>query len=1026
MLPIKLKIQGVNSYQKEQIIEFDKLLESKIFGIFGEVGSGKSTLLEAISYVLYGKYEKLKGERVSYNLMNLKSNRFVIDFEFVVENENKYRFVAEGRRNSKNFNDVTVKRSYYIWNNNEWLPKEKLDAKKLIGLSFENFNRTIIIPQGKFMEFINLSGTERTKMLKEIFNLYKYDLLDKVAVLQRQNDIDISILEGKLSQLEDINKNAIEINKTSLNKILKQQTIKKKELEQKEKEFNILEKIKADFLRLGELNKSYEKLLKQKPEIEKSEKILKEYELCVIEFKADIERLEEIEENILNLSSKKSEKEIKIKDLDDKLNEISNKFEKLSQENEKLDIYKKQSSEYEIILDIKKEKKAIEAKENQLAKIKDDLKKLKEINQSRQNIIEELKKQITAKDKEIPDISLLAEIKNWFSRAEALQKLIVDSINSIAGRKMRLKRLKDSIFDIFDEKDINALKIDSSLELGDLIVQLENNIGNWYLGLKDLQKERDEMALKDKLKEFAHSLEDGKPCPVCGSVEHPAPLKSDDLQDELDKIYNRIRKGEIIIEKARKYLDKLKELKVNIENEQKNIEDEEKKLKEKKLELESFIKSFKWQDFSYDKPEEVNLAFKNAEKLTEELKKLRIELEKNEKERLNEVEKQESAAKKASETANELSAMNSKYETLSGQLTELDYKDYIDFSLRNIEEQKEKIDKKISDISKEYEKTGQQKKDLEIEITKIKAELNSIKQNLEDNRNKKSQLKQNLDNRLKNFGYIDTDRIKEILKQDLNIDKVKEDINNFKINLGSTKKELDSLKEKLKDDSFDEDKYVEIKKEIEERNKEIVKLIEEKSRLENLILEQKSKLKEKEGFLKEKEEKKLREADLKTMRSLFTSSGFVNFISTVRLQEVVNYANSRFMKLTRGKMKIELNKDNSFDVIDFLNNGERRSIKSLSGGQTFQASLSLALALASIVQQQNKSNQNFFFLDEGFGTQDEESLRLVFDTIKSLRKENRIVGLISHVSQLKEEVNTYLDVVHDEQEGSKIIRSWGE
>ncbi|HHH54920.1 MAG TPA: SMC family ATPase, partial [Bacteroidetes bacterium] len=204
----------------------------------------------------------------------------------------------------------------------------------------------------------------------------------------------------------------------------------------------------------------------------------------------------------------------------------------------------------------------------------------------------------------------------------------------------------------------------------------------------------------------------------------------------------------------------------------------------------------------------------------------------------------------------------------------------------------------------------------------------------------------------------------------------------------------------------------------------IVSLIEEKSRLKNLIKEQKSKLKEKEKFLKEKEERELRAEDLKLMRSLFTGNGFVNFISTVRLQEVVNYANSRFMKLTRGKMKLELNDDNSFSVIDFLNDGKTRSIKSLSGGQTFQASLSLALALASIVQQQNKSNQNFFFLDEGFGTQDEESLRLVFDTIKSLRKENRIVGLISHVNQLKEEVNTYLDVVHDQNTGSYIVKSW--
>jgi len=111
-------------------------------------------------------------------------------------------------------------------------------------------------------------------------------------------------------------------------------------------------------------------------------------------------------------------------------------------------------------------------------------------------------------------------------------------------------------------------------------------------------------------------------------------------------------------------------------------------------------------------------------------------------------------------------------------------------------------------------------------------------------------------------------------------------------------------------------------------------------------------------------------------------------------------------------------------VRDYLNGGKVRSVKTLSGGQTFQAALSLALSLADSIQQFTDSSQNFFFLDEGFGSLDKESLDVVFETLKSLRKENRIVGVISHVEEMQQEIDTHLRIVNDEETGSRVYRSW--
>jgi exonuclease SbcC len=139
------------------------------------------------------------------------------------------------------------------------------------------------------------------------------------------------------------------------------------------------------------------------------------------------------------------------------------------------------------------------------------------------------------------------------------------------------------------------------------------------------------------------------------------------------------------------------------------------------------------------------------------------------------------------------------------------------------------------------------------------------------------------------------------------------------------------------------------------------------------------------------------------------------------LQELCHAANERFYKLTRQKLSLEVTDDNNFQVRDFLNGGKVRNVKTLSGGQTFQAALSLSLALADSIQKITESNQNFFFLDEGFGSLDKESLAIVFDTLKSLRKENRIVGVISHVEEMQQEIDNYLKIVMDEERGSIIF-----
>jgi exonuclease SbcC len=160
VIPVKLTLQGLYSYQEKQTIDFTKLTSANLFGIFGAVGSGKSSVLEAITFAIYGKTDRLNlsGDNRNYNMMNLKSDELLIDFIFETgKNQTSYRAVVKGRRNNKRFEDVkALDRSAYLLYNEEWLPIETEALEKAIGLSYDNFKRTIIIPQGQFQEFLQL------------------------------------------------------------------------------------------------------------------------------------------------------------------------------------------------------------------------------------------------------------------------------------------------------------------------------------------------------------------------------------------------------------------------------------------------------------------------------------------------------------------------------------------------------------------------------------------------------------------------------------------------------------------------------------------------------------------------------------------------------------------------------------------------------------------------------------------------------------------------------------------------------
>ena len=154
------------------------------------------------------------------------------------------------------------------------------------------------------------------------------------------------------------------------------------------------------------------------------------------------------------------------------------------------------------------------------------------------------------------------------------------------------------------------------------------------------------------------------------------------------------------------------------------------------------------------------------------------------------------------------------------------------------------------------------------------------------------------------------------------------------------------------------------------------------------------------------------------------------WIQTTYFDRIIDRANTRFMVMSGGQYELkrraeaENNRCQSgleLDVIDHYN-GTTRSVKTLSGGESFQASLSLALGLSDEVQSSAGGIRlDTMFVDEGFGSLDEEALRQAVRALSALSEGNRLVGIISHVSELKEKIDRQIVVTKDRAGGSRAV-----
>lgn len=1149
MKPIKLEVKGLNSFIDKQVVEFDKLTERGLFGIFGPTGSGKSTILDGITLALYGDIA-----RKSSNYINTNCDGVYVSYEFqITGNEVKrYRVDREFKRDNKS-GGIRNKSSKIIdiTGGVENVLEEKAKAvtskcEEIIGLKLDDFMRTVVLPQGKFSEFLKLEGKERRNMLERLFNLRKYgdDLSSKLSFEIRKEKDKMNVLEGQLKGYEGVSEEALkakeeEINEINLSIKSKEELLKKikKEFEEAEKVWNTQKEL-------------YDKRIEEESLVSRSEEIKSFKERVEISNKADkvivfINNLEEILKEI-------NKEDLKFNELNKKLEELT----KLREENKlKFEEVVKKKEEKLPDLRLKKEKLLESQKEREiLFQIKADGVKLKEackkifeerskcdtklnsIEENEKRLNEELKEKKERKeelfvqeefknkinsglfilnsyeglDKQFneiksEEIELKKYIKNLTEDKEKSEKDLKVKIESLSKTRDKLESLlketpgdSNSILEKqiklgeYREKLNKYKEIKNSLEES---LKSKNNFEeklkafeNQKLLLEKEVRELKEYINKVKVEELAHKLRenlvDGECCPVCGSTHHEL--------NKVEKINLEESNEKTTLLESKE--EKLKELILEFSKIEATLEYENKKIEELNISIEEVgevneerLKSLE-EEFNTlkDKIEEFNLKKENLEKDLEKLKEEKNNLEnifnKAEVILCEKIVREKEIASKVKELDKELKLKNSELNSIKNELKIEDIKLENDLILKK-EKEKNLLEKEIRILRTQLEESNKIKDELREKRDELKEDYLSQKSLLDSKvevyREKERMIKGALKGLIDESLPIEKIDIKGLLedlqleidyieKSYLNLSEEKEKLekafNNMNQEVAITKERVNSLnlrkeneekkvnlaleeegfktilevkegilskdeKEKLKilieeyhnnfikvraniellikklnGKSLTEEEWTRVLQEKNNTEKELKEVEEIKIRLVTESESIKKKLEEQRDILhiKAKQEHKL--ALLSDLEKLFKGKKFVEFIAANQLKYISIEASKKLKDITNGVYGLEVDENGKFIIRDYKNGGAERDASTLSGGETFLASLALALSLSSQIQLKGTAPLELFFLDEGFGTLDDNLLDVVMSSLERLHHERLSVGIISHVESIKNRV----------------------
>lgn len=803
MRPIKLSFSGLNSYAKEQHIDFERLTSRGLFGIFGPTGSGKSTILDAITIALYGDIA-----RKSKEFLNTNCDELYVAYRFRLKSaEGAIDYTAERSfKRNKNGGKPNAKYVRLIKhvNGDELLAEKTKDMTdqviELLGLTMDDFTRSVVLPQGKFSDFLKLTGKDRRNMLERIFALEKYgrQMNDKIKRSYYENKNQQEYLKGQLKRYEEFNTEGLEKLKeqeVSIEKEKETLDIKLSEAiklyEEQQEVWKLQEELQNDEVRLKgflevkeEMNRlseqlnlaekammiqpyinelhnnekakmiseeqiktikeSYEQLHKQKAAFE--DKLIKVEKFEVEDlplWQEQLGRLKEAvkyteEAKLLKSSIQKSKEEIK--NLESNFKGLKTSLGQYVEEKEKMtDKYNQllhDETNNSITVNYKNQiDEAADTERRWLEKKNENTLLVKEVTSLQEQKLQVEEKLLQVREK---DSSYAEKIQTYEVRIKDLEVKKpggLEVLTALQESIIELQQNKNNVEKhLKDQESLNVRLIQTKSRREDLlnhITQYEEEEKLIIARRDELQDILDELQGKHVAAMIAEKMEDGQPCPVCGSIYHIQLAKIDDSND-IDKL---IEEQKVIEKNLRDFNTHKQPLQVELLS----IDKDQNRLQREEEDLINLLKgtSFEAIQRDYDKKiQEFNNMKKDNEQWEIEFQQLQqktkeiTELYNDNRQLLMRYEENLRNILEQFQQKNEsLTEQNKQLNVLETQLVEMKNELFVDSF---VEEKK-----RIQQIEMRIQQLREQKK-------KIEEESNALTKKCEDIRNKASQCEVNL------------------------------------------------------------------------------------------------------------------------------------------------------------------------------------------------------------------------------------------------------------------------------------------
>jgi len=1031
-------------YAGEEVIDFTRLGHRNIFLITGPTGAGKTTVFDGISYAVFGNASS--SDRDGENLRShfAKDDQLTsVELEFELRGR-RYSIKRIPKQNKKKargggFTEQKADAELKIYSQDRLLEADvvsgisKVNEKigEILGINYDQFRQIMMIPQGEFRKLITEDSTEREKILQRIFGTEGFKKVqDKLWDLERALRQKSTSLEERMGE----NIRGVDPGKNEELRLLLEAG--SKDAIQK----GITQFIGEDTLRENELASNIEKI--------QAELVKKNNEIALgSENNRKFQNRDAAAKRKAGLEARQEEYELKGRNLENARKTLP------------LVTIEENRAAKELALKARKAEseaagKALLAAESsaKLSEAEYRKQKLREPERAalQQNIgrLESLRVKVTALDERNRSIKAFTE------EEKGLEEKVKSLKDSIRGNKeeagkitaeLKLSReAKDRHFETAAklekldkaEKGLQAV-FDANVKLTGIRTRFISEKDELVRAKQHLEQTMSEAArlqdlfLRGQAGFLAGTLQDNEPCPVCGSRNHPAPaVKSSGVPDKesLDAANDRnIKAQEDYNSKNQKYSNSLGEGKA-----QKEIVD---KLRE------GLGDNFRAEAEGLEKDELTSYAQVQIDTLHTETKSLRLELDKEEKLKKKESRlaadletkngETEKAQKEAEEKSTALGDVRSKLASVRSLLDSVraELPAGVD-SLVSLEKLIKAHQAEAEAIGKALEEAEKKSKEAHIEQGKALTALKGAADNLSAAEAELKKAEERFAQELEEagFGSADEYRMSKLTRQQMT--ELEADIKEYSgsrtaaaESLIKAEQEVEGLKIADIEELNEQLKAVNESKQSRSSEKEMLhaRIVLNRIQLSSIA----KSMKELEAV---EEEYKVTGKLAKIARGdNIEKITFERYVLAAFFDDIIHAANMRLTRMTGSRYemcrKTDRSKGNTQSglEIEVLDNytGRTRHIKTLSGGESFKASLSLALGLADVVQSYAGGiSLDTMFVDEGFGTLDPESLDAAIQSLVELQDTGRLVGIISHVPELKERIDARLEITPG-REGSR-------